>query len=276
MPELPEVETVVRDLCRAGLAGRAIRAVRLSWPRTVAPLAPAAFARRLRGRTIRSIRRRAKYLVLTLSGGDTLLVHLRMTGRFDFAAAGAPPDRHTRVALQLEDGRELRYLDPRKFGRWTLTREPRRILDALGPEPLSADFQAARFAAALARRRRLLKPLLLDQTFVAGLGNIYTDEALWDARLHPLRRADTLTPREAQRLYAAIRRVLRRGVARRGTSLGSGRANYYSVGGRRGRNQDGLRVFRRTGEPCPRCRAPIRRLTVGQRGTHLCPACQTL
>jgi formamidopyrimidine-DNA glycosylase len=274
MPELPEVETVVRDLRAAGVAGRTIRAVAVHWERTVAGLAPAAFIRTLRGRRILRLERRAKYIVIRLGGGWALLIHLRMTGRFGVVAPATPRDAHEHVVVRLDDGRELRFHDTRKFGRWHLTREPDRILGALGPEPLGPAFRLPVFAAALRGQRRALKPLLLDQRFVAGLGNIYVDEALWAARLHPLRRSDSLRPAEVRRLHAAIRTVLRQGIRNRGTSLGAGQANFYSLSGRAGRNQGAVNVFRRTGAPCPRCGTVVQRLVVGQRSTHVCPRCQ--
>ena len=274
MPELPEVETVARDLRRAGVEGCRIRAAAVFWPRIVTGLAPDEFARRIRGRRILAIGRRAKYLVFLLPGDLTLLVHLRMTGRFILAAAPGERGPHDHVVLSLDDGRELRFHDSRKFGRWVLTSTPERILGRLGPEPLDKAFGAEAFADRTVAHRRQLKPLLLDQAFIAGVGNIYADEALWEARLHPQRLANTLSRNEARELYRAVRRVLRRGIANRGTSLGMGRANFYGANGRRGANQNGLRVFRRTGQPCPRCGAPIRRLIVGQRSTHVCTDCQ--
>lgn len=277
MPELPEVETVVRGLRAAGAVGARIRQVDVRWPRTVAGAAPAAFVAALRGRTIRRLARRGKHIVADLDGGRHLLVHLRMTGQFRLEAPGAPPDPHDRLILALQRGRrrwQLHYRDTRKFGRFRLTDSPRTLLARLGPEPLAAAFTAAALRARLAGRRRMLKPLLLDQSTVAVLGNIYVDEALWRARLHPCRQAGTLAPAETARLHAAIRKVLREAVDIGGTSLGDGRANFYSVAGRRGRHADNLRVFRRTGAPCPRCGRPVVRIVVGQRGTHLCPRCQ--
>lgn len=274
MPELPEVETVVRDLRREGLVGRCIRDARVDWARTIAAPSLENFLARIRGQRVEAVTRRAKYIVLTLSRPDVLLVHLRMTGGLEFAAADAPPGPHQRVSLSLDDGRELRFRDPRKFGRWHLLNEAGALLGALGPEPLEAAFTPAILAGQLAGRSRPLKPLLLDQHVVAGLGNIYVDEALWEARLHPRRRGDTLRSAEIARLHAAIRCVLTRGIAAGGTTLGRGQANFYSVAGHRGRHQDGLQVFRRTGEPCPRCAGPITRLVVEQRSTHLCVRCQ--
>ncbi len=274
MPELPEVETVAGDLRRAGLVGRTVTAVRLDWPPLVAPLRPRAFAARLTGRRIRALSRRAKYLVFGLSGGDTLLVHLRMTGHLCFAEPGAPRGPHEHLRLRLDDGRELCYSDTRKFGRWRLTGTPRDYLGRLGPEPLDPALTPAVLAARLRGRRRRLKPLLLEQGFVAGIGNIYADEILWTARLSPLREAGTLCGPDVRRLLAAMRQVLRRAVRRQGTTLGRGPAHFQRLNGERGRNQDGLRVFRRTRLPCPRCGAPIRRLIVAQRATHVCDVCQ--
>jgi len=274
MPELPEVETVVRELRADGLIGCVITRASVFWKPIIAPLAPAAFAARLKGQRVQSIHRRAKYIVITLSGGNTLLIHLRMTGQLSLARPKTPRDLHQHIVLRLDDGRELRYRDTRKFGRWILTSTPNVILGRLGPEPLSDHFDRKIFISQLRTRRRQLKPLLLDQTFLAGIGNIYADEALWDARLHPGRVASTLNATEARRLHGAIRRVLRRGIQNQGTTLGHGQPNFQRPGGKRGRNQEGLKVFRRTGLPCLCCGKPIRRMILAQRATHLCPNCQ--
>ncbi len=274
MPELPEVETIARDLRAAGLPGRVLACARVTWPRAVAEPGAEEFCRRIAGRRIEEVGRRGKFLVITLEGGGHLLLHLRMSGRLDWCDPCTPRSPHEHVVLAFRDGGELRFHDTRKFGRLYLTADAGRILGKLGPEPLGEDFRAGAFHRALQRRRRRIKPLLLDQGFLAGLGNIYTDEALWEAEVHPARRSDTLTAKEAYRLHGAIRRVLRRGIRNLGTSLGTGKANYFSVGGRRGRNGDALRVFRRTGAPCPRCGTPILRVVLGGRGTHFCPHCQ--
>ena len=273
MPELPEVETIVRDLRAGGVTGRTVTNVRVHWARSVEGLTPHTFRKRLAGQRIAAIGRYGKYIVLTLSR-DTLLIHLRMSGRLVLGPAAAAGDPHERVVLRLDDGRALRYHDTRKFGRCTLHRDPARKLGLLGPDALDPRLTAAVFERLLAARRGMLKPLLLNQRFLAGLGNIYVDEALFEAGLHPQRQCATLTAAERKRLYRAVRRVLRRGIRRGGTSLGGGEANFYSVAGRRGRNQDRLNVFRRQGEPCPRCGTAIERIMVGQRGTHLCPRCQ--
>lgn len=275
MPELPEVETVVRDLRAHSLPGCVIRRVIVRWPRTVAALEPDAFCHALAGRTVTAVARRAKFIVLTLDTGDRLLIHLRMTGKLRFASAGERPGPHDHVTLCLADGRQLVFNDTRKFGRFRLVQPGEDPLVELGPEPLEATFTLACFRQRLAGTTRPIKPLLLDQSTVAGLGNIYVDEALWHARIHPERRADTLTSAELRRLHRAIREVLQRAVDNAGTTLGEGATNFYSVAGHRGRNADALQVFRRDGLPCPRCSTVLVRIVVGQRGTHLCPRCQT-
>lgn len=274
MPELPEVETVVRDLNKSGLDQRTIKGVRVSWERTLENVTPRKFASAVVGCRIVGIFRRAKYIVVELSSGQWLLIHLRMTGRLHITPEDAPREVHERVALLLDDGTELRYIDTRKFGRWTLLDDAQERLGSLGPEPLSRGFTARVLYEILQKSRRQLKPLLLDQHVLAGLGNIYVDEALWVARLHPCTPAERVTAEQAKVLRDAIRKVLKKGIRAMGTSLGTGKGNFYSVAGRRGRNQDGLQVFRRDGEECYRCGTTIQRIVVGQRSTHFCPGCQ--
>ncbi|MFZ1984506.1 MAG: bifunctional DNA-formamidopyrimidine glycosylase/DNA-(apurinic or apyrimidinic site) lyase [Desulfatitalea sp.] len=274
MPELPEVQTIVNDLIAAGLIGRNITRAKVYWPATIATPSVDRFCHRLCGRTILHIRRRAKLILLELDSGALLAVHLRMTGRFQWGDAAQPRNKHIHVVLTIDDGRTLCFHDTRKFGRFYLMEDPRTFLGRLGPEPLAPDFNVARFRRQLVGRQRQIKPLLLDQTFLAGLGNIYVDEALWTARVHPLRRADTLSPDEVKRLHAAIRHVLRQGVKHAGTTLGRGPGNFYSLDNARGGNDAHLKVFRRTGAPCARCRGIIKRIIVAQRSTHLCEQCQ--
>ena len=199
-----------------------------------------------------------------------------MTGRLLILPPESDPldDPYVRVCCRLDDGRWLIFSDTRKFGRLYLVDDPQVVLGKLGIEPLDRRFTAAAFGHMVRARKRQVKPLLLDQTFIAGLGNIYVDEALWSANIHPLRPANSLSGAESTALHRAIRKVLRRGLKNMGTSLGSGRANFYSVARRRGRNQDRLMVFRRSGEPCPKCKTPIERIIVGQRSTHICNHCQ--
>ncbi|MDD5705166.1 MAG: bifunctional DNA-formamidopyrimidine glycosylase/DNA-(apurinic or apyrimidinic site) lyase [Kiritimatiellae bacterium] len=273
MPELPEVETVVRGLRAAGLEGSTIREARVRWARSVSP-EPAVFAAALRGRRFTRLSRRAKYIVADLDDGRQLLIHLRMTGKFRFEPRAGRDAPHDRVTIELTDGRCLHFNDTRKFGRIQLVTDASQRLAKIGPEPLEAGFTPACLLARLRGRRRMIKPLLLDQSCVAGLGNIYVDEALWQARIHPASLADKLSPAAVRRLHAAICEVLVRAVGAGGTTLGDSTANFYSVAGRRGRNSDNLRVFRRDGEPCPRCRRTLVRIVLAQRGTHICPHCQ--
>jgi len=273
VPELPEVQTVVNDLMAAGLIGQMITDVHIRWPGSVAGLEPDIFRETLVGRRIETIRRRAKFIVWQLDNHLKMLTHLRMTGRFHVATPDAAYGKHDHVAFTIDETRQLRYHDTRKFGRFYIP-DSEMMLSRLGPEPLSRQFTARKLGQGLAAHRRLLKPLLLDQHFLAGLGNIYVDEALWDAGLHPTRSSNTLTASEVRRLHRSIRKVLRRGLRNLGTTLGTGATTFYSVAGNRGRNRDELKVFRRNGKRCPRCRTIITRLVVGQRSTHICEACQ--
>jgi formamidopyrimidine-DNA glycosylase len=199
-----------------------------------------------------------------------------MSGRLHLVSADTERLKHEHVIIGFEDGRQLRFHDTRKFGRMYLVNNPEKILGNLGLEPLAPAFTAKSFAERLKLRKRLLKPLLLDQTFIAGLGNIYVDEALWEAKIHPCRIASTLSDAEIKTLHRTIPRVLKRGLKNLGTSLGTGKANFYSVARRKGRNRDELNVFRRSALPCPRCKATIKKIIVGQRATHICQKCQKI
>jgi formamidopyrimidine-DNA glycosylase len=274
MPELPEVQTVVDQLNRRQIAGRTITAARVYWPKSIADMSPGRFCATIRGHTVGKITRRGKYIVFHLSGDLSMLIHLRMTGRLNLTTAGNVRNPHEHVILEMGAQKELRFQDTRKFGRIFLTDAPQAILDRLGPEPLDKRFTGRRLLAMLRATRRQLKPLLLDQHFLAGLGNIYVDEALWKAAIHPLRISCSLTGQEAFALHRAIRHVLRQGIHNQGTSLGRGQGNFTSADNRPGRNADTLRVFRRTGASCPRCGAIIERIIVAQRSTHICPNCQ--
>jgi formamidopyrimidine-DNA glycosylase len=269
MPELPEVETTVRAL-RRPLVGRIITGVRTDWPRQIATPGLAELQQRIQRRLIEAIDRRAKYLVFSLSGGETLLIHLKMTGHLSVMPAATPPDPYAHTVFTLADGDELRFRDMRKFGRVYLVRDPEEVLGGLGPEPLEPAFTAERLAERLGGRQRALKPLLLDQTFLAGIGNIYADEALHAAALHPERRANTLRPAEIEALHQAIRHVLQLGIDREGASI----SNYVKPDGARGDMQNAVAVFRRTGQSCYRCGTLIKRTVLGSRSTHFCPACQ--
>ena len=302
MPELPEVETVARDLHR-WVAGAQIVDAEVRWDRTIRhPLPPERFVAEVRGAVIQRVGRRAKAVLLHLADGRVMSVALRMTGALVVARPGTPDDRYARVVFRLADGRELRYRDVRKFGRIGLfeggslrvrraprsrvrvgtrrgrvsVHEPRaayRVGDVFarhGPEPLSPSFSAQRLADRLRGRSARLKTLLLDQSFIAGVGNIYADEALWRARLNPLRAANTLSAEDVRRLHRSIRKVLRQGITNRGASF----SDYVGADGEPGENAERLAVYRRTGAPCLRCGRPIQRVVIGQRSSHFCPHCQ--
>jgi len=271
VPELPEVETLARDLQEL-LVGAEICDVEICWPRTVALPTVDELTEQLPGRTVVNVRRRGKFLVIGLSDGTYLLIHLRMSGQLRVEVASCSPDGHVRAIFRLADGRRLVFSDTRKFGRVYWTKDPRDVTGDLGPEPLAEGFSLQDFAAALTRRRGAIKPLLLNQQFLAGLGNIYTDEALFVAGLHPLRKADSLSAEEVERLYRAIRMVLSQAIANRGTTLQDER--YLDAQGWPGAYGERLRVYGRVGEPCPRCGEPIERIVVGGRGTHVCTQCQ--
>ena len=276
MPELPEVHTIVNDLNVAGLVGNTITAARVFWQRTIAFPSPGAFCRTIKGKKISAITRRGKYLVFDFENSHHLLIHLRMSGRIHLVEADSKRLEHEHVILSFDDGKQLRFHDTRKFGRMYLVDDPEKILNKLGPEPLAGDFTLKKFTGRLNKRKRLLKPLLLDQAFLAGLGNIYVDEALWEAKIHPCRIASSLSNAEIQSLHRAIPKVLKRGIKNLGTTLGTGKTNFYSVARRRGQNEETLKIFRRTGLDCPRCRTTVERIIVGQRSTHVCPKCQKI
>ncbi len=272
MPELPEVETIARAL-RPLLTGRTILRADVGWARTLAMPSPPLFKRRVTGQQILEVGRRAKFLNLRLSE-DSLLIHLRMTGDLLFRQ-GSEEEKYERLRLFLsgpeglpEEGGSLVFSDARKFGRVWLTSQPELILNGLGPEPFSEEFTPVWLYEALHRRSRQLKPLLLDQTFLAGLGNIYTDEALHRARLHPLRASNSLRRRQAEALWQAIRSVLEEGIHHNGASL-----DWVYRGGD---FQNHFQVYDREGQPCPVCGAKIKRMVIGQRGTHYCPRCQRM
>jgi formamidopyrimidine-DNA glycosylase len=269
MPELPEVETTVRAL-RQPLVGRTFTEVRCYWPRQIATPTPDELQRRLHGQQVVAISRRAKYLLFHLSEGDTLIIHLKMTGHLSVVNGDQPADKYTHTIFRLANGQELRFRDMRKFGRIYLVSDPDEVLANLGPEPLADDFTTTRLHERLNGRSRALKPLLLDQTFVAGIGNIYADEALFAARLHPERKANSLTNLEIAALHTAIQQVLRLGIEREGASI----QNYVKPDGQRGDMQNAVAVFRRTGYPCTVCQTPIERMVLGGRSTHFCPVCQ--
>jgi formamidopyrimidine-DNA glycosylase len=265
VPELPEVETE-RGRLAARLEGRRIGSARIDDARLTRPHDPAWIAARLSGDRVVAVERRGKYLLIRLESGDVLVVHLRMTGGFRYT-----PASHERAVLELDDGTRIAYRDLRRFGTWTLF-EPaaaeEHLAVRLGPEPLGRGFTDAYLGRRLEGRRAPVKAAILDQRTVAGLGNIYADEALWHAAIHPLRPAGALGPGEIAALRTGIRAALRRGIRRQGADLGDG--TYAG-----GRMQHAFRVYGRTGEPCDRCGTPIEKTRAGGRGTWFCPGCQS-
>jgi formamidopyrimidine-DNA glycosylase len=273
MPELPEVETVVRGL-RPALVGRKIVSVRLG--KTDFIDHPEALVARLPGCRIADVRRHGKLIMLRLERAESgarpghLLIHLGMTGQLVTRRAAEPPAPHTHVFLQMDDGRELRYTDIRRFGRFALVAEPQiePVFARLGADPL--EVSEAEFRRLLAGRRAMIKALLLDQRVLRGLGNIYTDESLWRAKIHPRRRAERLGGGEVHRLLEAVRRILREAIRLRGSSV----SNYVDANGERGEFQLRHRIYDREGKGCFRCGALVRRSIVAGRSSYFCPRCQ--
>jgi formamidopyrimidine-DNA glycosylase len=282
LPELPEVETIVRRL-RQPLIGRTITKVTYDWPRTIGRPAPKEFRRRVPGLTFRSIDRRAKYLVFTVgqdgilsrqvanpsaplkAGLAYILIHLKMSGRLNIVLNAEPISKHDRVIFDLDNGKQLRFNDVRKFGRVYLVADPAEITGRHGPEPLDSTFTLKKFREMVRSRSGAIKPLLLNQNFLAGVGNIYADESLWSARIHPLRKVDSLKEAEVAALYRSIRKILKRAIDDQGTDAGDGviEMGDYEP-----------RVYGREGQACKRCGHIIHKMWVGQRGTHYCPHCQ--
>jgi formamidopyrimidine-DNA glycosylase len=274
MPELPEVETLRLGL-EPRLAGQTIKSTIFGdFPGVIGEQSIEQFNAMIVGRTFSRLRRRGKYLIVELDEDVSLIIHLRMTGVLIVSPHDAPPERHQHLTFTLDNGTELRFADQRKFGRVVLAdAEKIAALEArLGPEPLSDDFTVKKLGEVLARRKAPIKSALLNQELIAGLGNIYVDEALFGAGVHPQRTAESLTPEELERLHRSIRKVLQNGLTHRGTSFSHFKDSY----GEAGDNQHHLLIYGRgnTQRFCPNCGGPISKITVGGRGTHFCPICQ--
>jgi formamidopyrimidine-DNA glycosylase len=264
MPELPEVETFARQL-KPALVGKRILSADLRWNRTLTTPAPRKFKAAVQGQKILDVGRRAKFLLIQLQD-YSLLIHLRMSGDLLLRASTSRPGKHDRLIIKLSDKQSLVFNDTRKFGRVWLTANAEEVLGRLGPEPFSRAFTSHWLHEALQGKKRQLKPLLLDQTFIAGLGNIYTDEALHLSKLHPGAPSNSVTVQQAEALRAAIRQVLKEGIRRNGASI-----DWVYRGGQ---YQHYFRVYDREGQPCPVCGTEIQRIIIGQRSTHICPQCQ--
>ena len=272
MPELPEVETIKNDL-RPRLIGRSFTDATFFWERMVRQPSPDELTRRLRGQRIEDIARRGKYLIFRLSGGEALVLHLRMSGSLLLTGNGgvsAEFERYTRAVFTLDNGMKLRFIDRRKLGTVSLVEDESVIADKLGPEPLDPGFTAEVLAGQLSKHKAPLKAVLCDQAVIAGIGNMYADESLFHARLHPLRKANSLTSEEIVRLHRAIHQVLERAIGNGGASV----SDYFRPGGELGSSQSTFAVAHRGGQPCPVCHTPIVRIPLRNRGTYFCPRCQ--
>jgi len=281
LPELPEVETITREL-RPLVESRTIVDAWFDWPNQIKHPAPDKFVPALRGRRILGVARRAKWIIFDLSGDAVLAIQVKMTGQLTVVAPEARRDKHVHAVFSLDDGRELRLRDTRKFGRLGFYRRGEtgaimgagdvgQLFDQFGPEPLDPEFTAPKFRRRLNARRGRLKTLLMDQAFVAGVGNIYADEALWRAQLHPLRSAARVNAAQARRLYVELRTLLVQAIDRRGSSVD----DYLAPEGK-GDMQNYLNVYGRGGKPCPRCGRPVKRMMLNARSTHFCSWCQRL
>jgi formamidopyrimidine-DNA glycosylase len=269
MPELPEVETIKTELAPY-VIGRRITGVTLLWEGIVRQPSVEEFRSRIAGQKIVGLARRGKYLLVNLSRGDLLIIHLKMSGSLLVGRDSPEPPRFTRAIIHLDRGVSIFFRDPRKFGLMRLVKDKESVVGELGPEPLEPEFTPGLLQKLLAKRLAPIKALLCDQNFIAGIGNMYADEALFAAKIHPLRTGASLSREETKRLHRAIRQVLRAGIGHKGASV----ENYYRPNGTTGTAHFEFKVAHRGGEPCPNCGTPIERITVRGRGTYFCPKCQ--
>lgn len=271
MPELPEVETVKNELA-PHIVGRTVMKVNLLWEGIVRKPSAAEFSTRLKGRKITGLGRRGKYLLASLDNGEWLILHMKMSGSLLVRPVSSELPRFTRAVLHLDDGSGIFFCDPRKFGRMWLVKDKESVIGELGPEPLEQEFTPAVLTRLLDKRKAPLKALLCDQHVVAGIGNLYADEALFLAKIHPLRLGGSLTTAELKRLHRAVLEVLRKGIKNKGASI----ENYVRPDGTPGGAHLEFLVPRKAGEPCIRCGTPVERITVRGRGTYFCPKCQVV
>ncbi|OGY23353.1 MAG: DNA-formamidopyrimidine glycosylase [Candidatus Woykebacteria bacterium RBG_13_40_7b] len=272
MPELPEVETIKRDL-EKNIIGHKVIDVWYDWAKTLKP-DPETFEKAVVGKKFKDINRRAKLFIFHLDSVP-MVVHLKMTGRLLYRDQSDPKDQFTHAIFKLDKGKELRFADLRKFG-WLKVlkdeKELENLLSEFGPEPLTEEFTLKVFENIIKKSQLKIKPLLIDQKRIAGVGNIYADESLWCAKIHPETKADKILSDQVAKLYKCIEEVLKEGIKDRGTSVDQ----YLDLFGRKGSHEQNLKVFRLNGDPCPRCGTIIKKIRVGGRGTHVCPACQRL
>jgi formamidopyrimidine-DNA glycosylase len=267
MPELPEVETIKNDL-EPNVTGRIIKSVTLLWERTLQQPAKEEFDRIISGQKITGMDRRGKFLIFNLESGYKLIMHMRMSGSLMLGHDNPPP--HTRAVIHLDNGSEIYFNDPRKFGKMQLVKDCECVLGKLGIEPLGAEFKPEVLAVLLGNRKTPIKGVLLDQCLIAGIGNMYADEALFASKIHPTRPADSLTKDEIKALHKAIQDVLELGIKNKGATVN----NYVRPDGDSGSAQKQFKVAHCKDKPCPVCRTPLQRIRVHQRGTYFCPNCQ--
>ncbi|EEI18730.1 Formamidopyrimidine-DNA glycosylase [Lentilactobacillus hilgardii] len=274
MPELPEVETVRRGLTEL-VAGSQIRTVDVLYPKMI-NLPPEDFTNALKNQIIKKIDRRGKYLFIRINNGLTIVSHLRMEGKYDVEPEGTPLSKHTHIVFHLTDGRQLRYNDTRKFGRINLVDTGHELtvagLKTIGPEPTERDLTLDYMRKIFGKSKKLVKPFLLDQSNIAGLGNIYADEVLWLSKINPKQPVNTLSVVELKLLRKSIIDEIKRAIDGHGTTVHS----YSNAYGEAGNFQNHLNVYGRQGEPCLRCGTPIEKIKLAQRGTHFCPNCQVI
>ena len=271
MPELPEVETIKRDI-EKNLIGHKIVDVWTDWEKALKPNLET-FKKFVVGKKIKSVGRRAKLLIFHIDS-IPLVTHLKLSGRLLYRDQDDPTDKFTHVILKLDRGKELRFADLRKFGWMRVLKnegELDELLSEFGIEPFTPDFTLENFSRILKSKKTVIKPLLMDQSIIAGVGNIYADESLWCAKIHPLRPANSLSEKEVNDLFTCVQDSLQSGIKDRGTSVDM----YLDLFGERGEHEKNLKIFRRDGSPCPRCESEVKKNRVGGRGTHFCPKCQT-
>ena len=269
MPELPEVETIKNELS-PHVVGRIISGITLFWEGMLRQPSLAEFYSRISRREITGLSRRGKYLIFSLSSGDLLVIHLKMSGSLLVGKDSSEPPKYSRAIIRLDDGTSIFFSDPRKFGMMRLVKDDSSILGRLGPEPLEASFTPQVLTQRLSKRKAPLKAALLDQSFVAGIGNMYADEALFLAKIHPLRPSNSLSQYEIKRLHSAIRQVLRSAITNGGASI----MNYLRPDGTPGTAHFEFKVAHGRGKNCPNCGTPLKRIAVRNRGTYFCPKCQ--
>jgi len=269
MPELPEVETIKNELL-PHIVGHQITGVSLFWDGIVRQPSVKEFCSRLIGQRLTGVSRRGKYLILGLTSHEVLIIHLKMTGSLLLKPASAEPGRFIRAILHLDGETTLHFRDPRKLGAMWLVEDKHAITGKLGPEPLEADFTPQTLLTRLNNRKAPIKALLCDQTFIAGIGNMYADEALFAAGIHPLRSGGSLSPEEVERLHSAIQQVLWAAINNKGAST----STYFRPGGELGTAHFQFQVAHRGGKPCPACGTPIERIPIRNRGSYFCPKCQ--